>query len=186
MVITENSKLIEKRALDFRQELDTDTALMGQIDENGKKIEIHGNQKLYEGQILIMKINPDMVADIQQEFGLDIDSENDLTSIEDLGGIEAIIVPKSRLIGRKYQYFKRLIGRDLSLLGLWRRGLKFRFRLSNEIFKVGDVLLIANRGEKNNISEKLELAGLMPLWQREFDVARDPTKIFIALSLIHI
>ena len=186
MVITENSKLIEKRALDFRQELDTDTALMGQIDENGKKIEIHGNQKLYEGQILIMKINPDMVADIQQEFGLDIDSENDLTSIEDLGGIEAIIVPKSRLIGRKYQYFKRLIGSDLSLLGLWRRGLKFRFRLSNEIFKVGDVLLIANRGEKNNISEKLELAGLMPLWQREFDVARDPTKIFIAFGLFAI
>ena len=186
MVITENSKLIEKRALDFRQELDTDTALMGQIDENGKKIEIHGNQKLYEGQILIMKINPDMVADIQQEFGLDIDSENDLTSIEDLGGIEAIIVPKSRLIGRKYQYFKRLIGRDLSLLGLWRRGLKFRFRLSNEIFKVGDVLLIANRGEKNNISEKLELAGLMPLWQREFDVVRDPTKIFIAFGLFAI
>tara|TARA_B100001057_G_C22860011_1_gene954110 strand:- start:350 stop:2116 length:1767 start_codon:yes stop_codon:yes gene_type:complete len=186
MVITKNSKLIDNRALDFRQELDTDTALMGQIDEKGKKIEIHGNQKLYEGQILIMKINPDMVADIQQEFGLDIDSENDLTSIEDLGGIEAIIVPKSRLIGRKYQYFKRLIGRELSLLGLWRRGLKFRFRLSNEIFKVGDVLLIANRGEKNNISEKLELAGLMPLWQREFDVARDPSKIFIAFGLFAI
>ena len=186
MVITKNSKLVDNRAFDFRQELDTDTALMGQIDDKGKKIEIHGNQKLYEGQILIMKINPDMVADIQQEFGLDIDSENDLTSIEDLGGIEAIIVPKSRLIGRKYQYFKRLIGRELSLLGLWRRGLKFRFRLSNEIFKVGDVLLIANRGEKNNISEKLELAGLMPLWQREFDVARDPSKIFIAFGLFAI
>ena len=186
MVITKNSMLIDKRALDFRNELDTDTALIGQIDENGKKIEIHGNQKLYEGQILIMKINPDMVADIQQEFGLDIDSENDLTSIDDLGGIEAIIVPKSRLIGRKYQYFKRLVGRELSLLGLWRRGLKFRFRLSNEIFKVGDVLLIANRGEKNNIAEKLELAGLMPLWQREFDVVRDPTKIFFAFGLFTI
>ncbi len=186
MVITKNSMLIDKRALDFRQELDTDTALIGQIDESGKKVEIHGNQKLFEGQILIMKINPDMVADIQQEFGLDIDSENDLTSIDDLVGIEAIIVPKSRLIGRKYQYFKRLIGRELSLLGLWRRGLKFRFRLSNEIFKVGDVLLIANRGDKNNIAEKLELAGLMPLWQREFDVVRDPTKIFIAFGLFTI
>ena len=75
MVITENSMLIDKRALDFRNELDTDTALIGQIDENGKKIEIHGNQKLYEGQVLILKINPDMVADIKQEFGLDIDSE---------------------------------------------------------------------------------------------------------------
>ena len=41
-------------------------------------------------------------------------------------------------------------------------------------------------GEKNNISEKLELAGLMPLWQREFDVARDPTKIFIAFGLFAI
>ena len=183
MVVTKNSKLIDKRALDFRQDLDTDTALMGQIDEQGKKIEIHGNQKLFEGQILILKINPDMVADIQQEFGLDIDSENDLTTLEDLGGIEAIIIPKSRLIGRKYQYFKRLVGREFSLLGLWRRGLKFRFRLSNEIFKVGDVLLIANRGEKHNISEKLELAGLMPLWQREFDVVRDSKKILLAFLL---
>ena len=183
MVVTKNSKLIDKRALDFRQDLDTDTALIGQIDEQGKKIEIHGNQKLFEGQILILKINPDMVADIQQEFGLDIDSENDLTTLDDLGGIEAIIIPKSRLIGRKYQYFKRLVGREFSLLGLWRRGLKFRFRLSNEIFKVGDVLLIANRGEKHNISEKLELAGLMPLWQREFDVARDSKKILLAFFL---
>ena len=183
MVVKKNSKLIDKRALDFRQDLDTDTALIGQIDEQGKKIEIHGNQKLFEGQILILKINPDMVADIQQEFGLDIDSENDLTTLDDLGGIEAIIIPKSRLIGRKYQYFKRLVGREFSLLGLWRRGLKFRFRLSNEIFKVGDVLLIANRGEKHNISEKLELAGLMPLWQREFDVARDSKKILLAFFL---
>ena len=183
MVITEKSNLIDKRAKDFRDELDTDTALMGQINEEGKKIEIHGNQKLFEGQILIMKINPDSVADIQQEFGLDIDSENDLTSIENLGGIEAIIVPKSRLIGRKYQYFKRLIGGELSLIGLWRRGLKFRFRLSNEVFKVGDVLLIANRGEKRNISDKLELAGLMPLWQREFDIIRSPNKVLLAFSL---
>ena len=42
MVVKKNSKLIDKRALDFRQDLDTDTALIGQIDEQGKKIEIHG------------------------------------------------------------------------------------------------------------------------------------------------
>ena len=106
MVITKIAYLSTKELSDF---LEMNWILILnkiQIDENGKKIEIHGNQKLYEGQILIMKINPDMVADIQQEFGLDIDSENDLTSIDDLGGIEAIIVSKSRLIGKKYQYFK--------------------------------------------------------------------------------
>mgnify|MGYP003300179700 FL=1 len=40
MVITENSNLIDRRAKDFRDELDTDTALMGQINEEGKKIRL--------------------------------------------------------------------------------------------------------------------------------------------------
>ena len=180
MTIKKGSSLIDIRAQDFRNMLDTDTAIIGQIDSSGKKIELHGNQKLFEDQILILKINPDSVADIQQQYGLDIDSENELTKIKDLGAIEAIIIPKSRLIGRKNDYFKRLVGGGFSLLGLWRRGLKYRFRLANEKFKSGDVLLIANRGEKESIASRLEMAGLMPLWQRDFDIIRDSSKVLFA------
>ena len=180
MTIKKGSSLIDIRAQDFRNMLDTDTAIIGQIDSSGKKIELHGNQKLFEDQILILKINPDSVADIQQQYGLDIDSENELTKIKDLGAIEAIITPKSRLIGRKNDYFKRLVGGGFSLLGLWRRGLKYRFRLANEKFKSGDVLLIANRGEKESIASRLEMAGLMPLWQRDFDIIRDSSKVLFA------
>ena len=180
MTIKKGSSLIDIRAQDFRNMLDTDTAIIGQIDSSGKKIELHGNQKLFEDQILILKINPDSVADIQQQYGLDIDSENELTKIKDLGAIEAIITPKSRLIGRKNNYFKRLVGGGFSLLGLWRRGLKYRFRLANEKFKSGDVLLIANRGEKESIASRLEMAGLMPLWQRDFDIIRDSSKVLFA------
>ena len=61
--------------------------------------------------------------------------EDDLKNNENLAGIEAIIIPKSRLIGRKYNYFKRLIGGQLSLLGLWRRGLNidlgYQMKFSN-------------------------------------------------------
>ena len=180
MTIKKGSSLIDIRAQDFRNMLDTDTAIIGQIDSSGKKIELHGNQKLFEDQILILKINPDSVADIQQQYGLDIDSENELTKIKDLGAIEAIITPKSRLIGRKNDYFKRLVGGGFSLLGLWRRGLKYRFRLANEKFKSGDVLLIANRGEKESIASRLEMAGLMPIWQRDFDIIRDSSKVLFA------
>ena len=180
MTIKKGSSLIDIRAQDFRNMLDTDTAIIGQIDSSGKKVELHGNQKLFEDQILILKINPDSVADIQQQYGLDIDSENELTKIKDLGAIEAIITPKSRLIGRKNDYFKRLVGGGFSLLGLWRRGLKYRFRLANEKFKSGDVLLIANRGEKESIASRLEMAGLMPLWQRDFDIIRDSSKVLFA------
>ena len=183
MKVDENSPLIDKRAYDLRSLLDDDTSLIGQIDEDDKKSEIHGNQKIYEGQILILKINPDYIAEIQKDFGLSLNLEKDIKNNEIIAGIEAIIIPKSRLIGRKYNYFKRLIGGQLSLLGLWRRGLKYRFRLSNEIFKSGDVLLIANRGEVEKIGERLELAGLMPLWQREFDIVNDTSKIFLAIVI---
>ena len=183
MKVDKNSPLIDKRAYDLRSLLDDDTSLIGQIDEDDKKSEIHGNQKIYEGQILILKINPDYIAEIQKDFGLSLNLEKAIKNNEIIAGIEAIIIPKSRLIGRKYNYFKRLIGGQLSLLGLWRRGLKYRFRLSNEIFKSGDVLLIANRGEAEKIGERLELAGLMPLWQREFDIVNDTSKIFLAIVI---
>jgi di/tricarboxylate transporter len=183
MVVNKNSNLINKRAYDLRNLLDIDTSLLGQIDENERKQEVHGNQKIHEGQILIFKINPDYIAEIQKEFGLSLNLENDIKNNENLAGIEAIIIPKSRLVGRKYSYFKRLIGGQLSLLGFWRRGLKYRFRLSNEVFRSGDVLLLANRENKDKIGERLELAGLMPLWQREFDIVKDTSKIFIAIAI---
>ena len=183
MKVNANSPLIDKRAYDLRSMLDDDTSLIGKINEENKKSEIHGNYKIYEGQILILKINPDYIAEIQKDFGLSLNLEDDLNMSKNIAGIEAIIIPKSRLIGRKYNYFKRLIGGQLSLLGLWRRGLKYRFRLSNEIFKSGDVLLIANRGDESKIGERLELAGLMPLWQREFDIVNDTSKTFLAIGI---
>ena len=186
MIIDQKSPLIDKRAYEFRQMLDVDTSLMGFINENNIKDEIHGNHKLMQGQILILKINTEYIAEIQERFGLTINTDSNISEENNLGGIEAIIIPKSRLIGRRYNYFKRLIGGDLSLLGLWRKGLKFRFRLSNEIFQSGDVLLLANRGDKSKIGERLELAGLMPLWQREFDIFKDNSKSFLALGIFAI
>ena len=187
MTIEENSSLIDKRVNEFRSELDVDTSLMGYINEKETKSELHGNQKLLKGQTIIFKINPKDISDLQQKYKLKINSEKTSKSSDNyFGAIEAIIVPKSRIIGRKYKYFKRLLGDSFALLGLWRRGLKFRFRLSNETFQSGDVLLIANRGNTKKIGENLEIAGLMPLWKREFDILNKPSKAMLALSIFAI
>ena len=183
MVVENKSNIINKTAAEFRKELNTDTSLIGYVNEDNKKSEIHGNQKLFQNQILIFKLNPEDLVDFQQRFGLKLFNQKDLYLLGNLGAIEAIITPGSRLIGRKYDYFKRLINANLSLLGLWRRGLKYRFRLANETFKVGDVLLLANRGERDKIGEKLELAGLLPLWNRNFDILRDHSKMALSLTI---
>ena len=103
MIIDQKSPLIDKRAYEFRQMLDVDTSLMGFINENNIKDEIHGNQKLMQGQILILKINTEYIAEIQERFGLTINTDSNISEENNLGGIEAIIIPKSRLIGRRYK-----------------------------------------------------------------------------------
>ena len=72
MIIEENSPLINKRVNDFRSELDVDTSLMGYINEKEIKSELHGNQKLIKDQILIFKINPEDISNLQQKYKLKI------------------------------------------------------------------------------------------------------------------
>ena len=93
----------------------------------------------------------------------------------------------SRLIGRKQEFLKRLASEDLALLGLWRQGAKFRTRLSREIFRVGDVLLLGVRSiDEEGVKERIKHLGLMPLMQREMQVIPSRSRLLKSLSLIHI
>ena len=71
--------------------LDVDTSLMGFINENNIKDEIHGNQKLIQGQILILKINTEYIAEIKERFGLIINTDSNIYEENNLGGISIII-----------------------------------------------------------------------------------------------
>ena len=181
MTINEESDLVGKRVHEFRRRLGADTVLVGAVNEKGKKRKLNNFETFSPNQILIFKTSPEDVASVQQQFGLTIDPELKMSKEGDLGEIEAMITPRSRLNGRRYNYFKRMAGEQLALLGLWRQGSKFRFRLAREIFKAGDVLLLASRGNDESTGEKLELLGLMPLWQRELDVIRDSSQVKKAL-----
>ena len=184
MTISEDSILVGKRVHELTSELGTDNVLMGVVSEKGTIRKPHHRETFEALQILVLKISPDDVAGVQTEFGLIIDPDlEDPKQIGELGEFEAMITPRSRLIGRKYNYFKRMARGILSLLGLWRQGTKLRRRLANEIFKAGDVLLLSSRDTDERVAEKLELLGLMPLWQRELDVIRDTSRAWQALLI---
>jgi len=184
MTISEDSTLVGKRVHELTSELGTDNVLMGVVSEKGTIRKPHHRETFEALQILVLKISPDDVAGVQTEFGLIIDPDlEDPKQIGELGEFEAMITPRSRLIGRKYNYFKRMARGILSLLGLWRQGTKLRRRLANEIFKAGDVLLLSSRDTDERVAEKLELLGLMPLWQRELDVIRDTSRAWQALLI---
>ena len=184
MTIDEKSELVGKRVHELTSKLGTDSVLMGVVSDKGTIRKPHHRETFEALQILVLKISPDEVAGIQTQFSLIIDPElEDQTQQGELGEIEVMITPRSRLIGRKYNYFKRMTRGVFSLLGLWRQGTKFRRRLAREIFKAGDVLLLSSKDSEERAAEKLELLGLMPLWQRELDVIRDNSKVVQALLI---
>jgi hypothetical protein len=47
-----------------------------------------------------------------------------------------MITPGSRLIGRKYEFFLKLAYEELNLLGLWRKGAKYRQDLREKPLKL--------------------------------------------------
>jgi len=184
MTVSEDSTLVGKRVHELTSQIGTDNVLMGVVSEKGTIRKPHHRETFEALQILVLKISPDDVAGIQTDFGLIIDPElQDLSEIGELGEIEAMITPRSRLIGRKYNYFKRMARGIFSLLGLWRQGTKLRRRLAREIFKAGDVLLLSSRDSDERVAEKLELLGLMPLWKRELDVIRDTSRAWQAILI---
>ena len=115
-----------------------------------------------------MKISPDHISSIQDRFGLKIAESSDDLKEELIDEIEVVITPGSRLVGRKQNYFTKLAYEELFLLGMWRKGARFRTRLSKQIFKVGDVLLLGVRDpDEEDVSAKINLLGLMPIRSRE-------------------
>ena len=184
MTIGEESELVGKRVHELTGQLGSDNVLMGVVSDKGTIRKPHHRETFAPLQILVLKISPDDVAGIQTQFGLIIDPEiEDQKQRGELGEIETMITPRSRLIGRKYNYFKRMARGVFSLLGLWRQGLKLRRRLEREIFQAGDVLLLSSRDTEERAAEKLEILGLMPLWQRELDVIRDTSRVVLATTI---
>ena len=184
MTIEEGSNLVGKRVHELTGKLGSDNVLMGVVSEKGTIRKPHHQETFEALQILVLKISPDDVAGVQTEFGLSLDPDlEDQMQQGELGVIEAMITPRSRLIGRKLNYFKRFGRPVVALLGLWRQGTKLRRRLAREIFKAGDVLLLLNKDTQERAAEKLELLGLMPLWQRELDVIRETSKAIQALFI---
>jgi len=166
--VNESSSAIGMTLSAFKKEAGEDTEVLGIVNENGGVKKVKNNLRIQAGQILVIKTPPDDISSILNVFDFSIPKELHSFEDDDLEEIEAMITPGSRLIGRKYDFFLKLAYEELNLLGLWRKGAKYRTRLTRETFKAGDVLLLGIRDlDEEDVTNKIKHLGLMPLMQRE-------------------
>ena len=168
LVVPEGSKAIGLTFSSFIKKAGNETEILGLVNENGAVSKVGNNSKIRADQHLVMKVSPNHISSIQDRFGLNIaESSHDLKE-ELIDEIEVVITPGSRLVGRKQNYLMKLAYEELFLLGMWRKGARFRTRLSKQMFKIGDVLLLGIRNtDKEDVTAKINHLGLMPIRSRE-------------------
>jgi di/tricarboxylate transporter len=188
--VNESSSAIGMTLSAFKKEAGEDTEVLGIVNENGGVKKVKNNLRIKAGQILVIKTPPDDISSILNVFDFSIPKELHFFEDDDLEEIEAMITPGSRLIGRKYDFFLKLAYEELNLLGLWRKGAKYRTRLTRETFKAGDVLLLGIRDlDEEDVTNKIKHLGLMPLMQRELQTIPSRSRllkgiIFFLVSII--
>jgi len=188
--VNESSSAIGMTLSAFKKEAGEDTEVLGIVNETGGVKKVKNNLRIKAGQILVIKTPPDDISSILDVFDFSIPKELHSFDDDDLEEIEAMITPGSRLIGRKYEFFLKLAYEELNLLGLWRKGAKYRTRLTRETFKAGDVLLLGVRDlDEEDVTNKIKHLGLMPLMQRELQTIPSRSRllkglIFFMVSII--
>ena len=188
--VNESSSAIGMTLSAFKKEAGEDTEVLGIVNETGGVKKVKNNLRIKAGQILVIKTPTDDISSILDVFDFSIPKELHSFDDDDLEEIEAMITPGSRLIGRKYEFFLKLAYEELNLLGLWRKGAKYRTRLTRETFKAGDVLLLGVRDlDEEDVTNKIKHLGLMPLMQRELQTIPSRSRllkglIFFMVSII--
>ena len=176
--VNKGSSSIGLTLFKFKKQAGEDIEIMGVISETGSIKKVKNNMRIKEGQILVIKSPPDEIGKILNLFDFSIPEDLHSFDEADLEEIEVLISPGSRLIGRNYDYFQKLAFKELNLLGLWRKGTKYRTRLTREAFKAGDVLLLGVRElDDEEVKSKIKHLGLMPIREREIEVVSSRSRL---------
>ena len=178
VVVNQGSSSVGLTLYKFKKQAGEDIEIIGVISETGSVKKVQNNMRIKEGQILVIKSPPDEIGKILNLFDFSIPEELHSFDEADLEEIEVLISPGSRLIGRKYDFFLKLAFEELNLLGLWRKGTKYRTRLTRETFKAGDVLLLGVRDlDDEEVKNKINHLGLMPVREREIEVITSRSRL---------
>ena len=180
--VNPESEIIGRTLSAFKKLAGEDVEIIGIVNDRGAVSKVKNNTRIKANQILVIKSPPEDIGVILDRFNLTIPKELHSFDDDDLEEIEAMITPGSRLIGRKYDFFLKLAYEELNLLGLWRKGAKYRTRLTRETFKSGDVLLLGIRDlDEEDVTNKIKHLELMPLRQRELQTITSRSRLLKGL-----
>ena len=176
LILLPNSSLIGKTIRQIEEEQPTDFKVSAWYRGDHLRNRPFGSKKTQEGDVFIIRTNPDKLATIDQEPGIAIRplekyrqtlfpngaSESTKESLSPRL-VQSVVAPRSELIGKRIGKIDFLQNYGVIVVGMWRSRGWLQTKLSRVRLREGDVLVMT--GEDNSfkqISEDQSFLMLVP------------------------
>ena len=143
------------------------------IRERHRRYIPSGHWVLLAGDVLVLEADTQALGDLVKHAGLELMHEKKLEGVEsdeDLSVLEAVVEPRSPLIGNNVEDVELRERYGANLLALSRRGRPIRQRLRRVRFQPGDLVVLQARAA--GLSDTLNELGCLPLAERNLSIGR--------------
>lgn len=172
--VTEGSKVIGERVRDLDDAAEeADVVILGLV-RRGERLPGQARREIIKkDDVLVIEGAPRAIEELTGLFGLEFAGADkyagSLTSTE-TGLIEVVVPVGARIEGRSALSLRLLYRHGVSLLGVSRRGVRFRERVRKLDIEAGDVLLLYGPSER--LGDIVEWLGALPLAERGLQVTQ--------------
>ncbi|MGF1476265.1 MAG: SLC13 family permease [Geminicoccaceae bacterium] len=171
--IAEGSKSIDKTIAELEPKVEAAEGLLLGVIRGGQRLPVTARHvKVRDGDMLVLEAAPSAIDKIVGELELEYigTGKDRLVDKTDLSLVEVVVPEGSRIARRNVTSLGLTRHHGISLLGVSRRGRRFRERLGRVVIEPGDILLLL--GPLERLNEVARWLGCLPLAQRGLDLAQ--------------
>ncbi len=183
LVIKEKSKVVGQVVRDLYDAADEDGIEILGVVRNGQRLPGFGaGVELRAGDMLIVEAAADDIDRFRGTLGLEFFGEQP-TGERITGGLSLaeVVVPRdARIVGRSAISLRLRARRGVALLGISRKGRRFKNRVRHEKIRAGDILLLI--GPKGTVDDAIKWLDTLPLAERGLSVTQH-TRAWLAVGI---
>ncbi len=170
--VSEDSAAIGKRVSDLDEVVEkSDVEILGLIRRGRRMPGLARNVEVRGGDILVVEANPANIEELLGKMKFEyVGSGVALLKEEHLLLSEVVVPESSRLTGRSTASIRLLYRYGVALVGVSRRGKRFRDHVRQLTIQTGDVLLLLGSDER--LTDVTGRLGLLPLKSRGLEVLK--------------
>ncbi|MBL4739761.1 MAG: SLC13 family permease [Sneathiella sp.] len=173
LVVPEGSPALQRMVRDLDAEADdNDVSIVGLVRNHRRLAGYARNVEIRAGDVLVVEADPQAIDQFRGALKLEFDGEKRHEKIASGGMslVEVVVPQNARIEGRSALSLRLLARHSVTLLGVSRKGVRFKERVRRLDIEAGDILLLLGPTEHVNVA--VNWLGVLPLVERGLNVTQ--------------